>query len=167
MLGKIYKIPEKKACEILEKYIYGKWESTFRGIKITRDVIDALNELRNMKLKLGVLSDFPVERKLRFLGLEGIWDCAVCSEITGYLKPNPESFLYAAKRLNVPVHNILFVGNNYFYDIIGASNVGMKTAHLSLRKSKAGSAADFTFSEYSSLVEFIKNETGGNCKADE
>ena len=106
-----------------------------------------------------MLSDFPVERKLRYLGLDGYWDCALTSEETGYLKPNPEPFLAVAGRLGLPPEQIVFVGDKYLYDVLGAHRVGMRTAHLTRVPENHG-VADFSFRGYSrfpALVEQLGN----------
>jgi putative hydrolase of the HAD superfamily len=87
---------------------------------------------------------------MAILKLDVEWDLAASAEDVGYLKPNPEPFIYVADKLDVPVRNILYVGNHYDYDILGANKVGMKTAHLSRRR-RNGTHADFTFASYKEL----------------
>ncbi len=138
---------------MIENKLYEDWENLFRIIRPFPGLKTGLVKLREAGLKLGVLSDFPVQNKLKFLGLED-WDCSFTSESTGYLKPHPEPFLELAKRLKLKPEEILYVGNSYEKDVLGAAAVGMKTAHISARK-KPGSRADFTFSQYKELFDYI------------
>lgn len=150
LLANSMRVSVGKAENCIERTIYGAWGRYLRRIKPYRHIPDLIAKFKKAGLKLGVLSDFPIGNKLDYLALSENWDCVISAEDTGYLKPNPEPFLELAECLATPVANILFVGNNYEYDIIGASKVGMKTAHLS-REAMEGSVADLTFSNYMSL----------------
>jgi putative hydrolase of the HAD superfamily len=103
---------------------------------------------------LGVLSDFPVGDKLAHLNLPQIWNCVISSEETGYLKPQPEPFLFLASSLGTTPDRVLYVGNNYTYDILGASKVGMKTAHLA-RDADIDTVADIVFNDYRTLEHLL------------
>ena len=148
------KIPEVKARAVIEKKLYDEWENLFRIIRPLEGLTEGVAALRADGFRLGVLSDFPVQNKLKFLGLED-WDCSFTSESTGYLKPHPEPFLELARRLDLEPQEILYVGNSYEKDVLGAASVGMKTAHL-CRKPVRNSRADFSFRRYSDLFEYIK-----------
>lgn len=137
----------------VEKHLYEDWEKSFRIIKPLKGLDEGLRKLRAKGYTLGVLSDFPVQNKLQYLGLED-WDCSFTSESTGYLKPHPEPFLELADRMNLPPEQILYVGNSYSKDVVGAAGVGMKTAHYA-RSAPAGSIADFTFRKYRDLFNYI------------
>lgn len=147
-------IDEAKARALIEKKLYEDWEGKFRIIEPLPGLKEGIEELKKRGFKLGVLSDFPVQNKLKFLGLEG-WECSFTSESTGYLKPHPESFIELAKRLGLKPEEILYVGNSYEKDIEGAAAIGMKTAHLSSKPVK-NSIADLTFNRYEQLFEYIQ-----------
>lgn len=139
---------------LVEKRLYQNWESDFRYLKPYPHVKQLLDELKSRgDLKLGVLSDFPVQNKLSFLGLEHYWDAAFSSEEVNYLKPRPEPFLALAERMGLKPEEILYVGNSARYDIIGASQVGMKTAYLGSEDKDPG--ADFRFTDYRRLRNYI------------
>ncbi len=149
-------IPPEKALLVVDRSIYTEWGSSFRKIRTYPEVRETLSEIRGLGLKLGLLSDFPVETKLVYLGLDGIWDTAFCSETTGYLKPNAEPFLEAADRLGVQPSEVLYVGNSYQYDILGANRAGMLSAHLTPRPVKGG-VADFSFRAFSELRDYVRS----------
>jgi putative hydrolase of the HAD superfamily len=117
-------------------------------------VEETLASLRAEGLRLGALSDFPLANKLPYLGLREKFECVACSEDSGYLKPNPEPFLRMAECLSVQPEHLLYVGNNYAYDIVGAHAAGMRTAHLS-RRPVRNTVADLTFSDYRSLKQYV------------
>ncbi len=147
-------IAEKKAQQLISQVVYDKWPAVFKYIKPYHGVKDLLLKLKRMDMKIAVLSDLPVQRKLENMELSGLWDCAFSSEETGYLKPHPAPFRELLRRLNTLPQATLYVGNNYRYDIIGASQIGIKTAHLSHKPVK-GSVADLTFRFYKDLERFL------------
>lgn len=145
----------EEAKGTIQAIMYNKWENIFRGIKTFPYVLPVLTELKRRNFLLGVLSDFPVLTKLAYMNLEGLWDCALASEEAGYLKPNPEPFLATAEKLDLEPSQILYVGNSYEYDVLGAKQVGMKTAHFT-RKRGNNTEADVVFSGYKNFIHYIE-----------
>ncbi|MDR2589201.1 MAG: HAD family hydrolase [Spirochaetales bacterium] len=147
-------IETEEAARLIDDVFYGQWEAAVRGVRLYPYVREALAGLREMGLKLAVLSDFPVEEKLANWGLSGFWDYARSSEELGCLKPGGGAFRGLVEFFGVEPEEILYVGNNYAYDIIGAKSQGLMAAHIT-RFARAGSAADFSFSDYRRLGGFI------------
>jgi putative hydrolase of the HAD superfamily len=108
-----------------------------------------------------MLSDFPLENKIEYLGLRGKWDAILCSEATGRLKPDPLPFIKLAEALGLPPEKILYVGNSFSYDVIGAQKAGMKAAWIKPMIScsrvfgKKRKTADFVFYNYRQLCDFV------------
>ena len=150
LLSKHMKISAERARRIIENDIYKKWQKTFKYVRSFPHLYEVLEKLRQAGYKLGVMSDFPIGGKLDYLRLPDVWDCIISSEDTGYLKPNPEPFYAVSKCFSLSPDRILYVGNNYDYDMIGAHRVGMKTAHLA-RGPAPNSVADLTFNDYREL----------------
>ncbi|MFP3043255.1 HAD family hydrolase [Treponema primitia] len=141
-----------------EKIIYRGWEPLFKKVKPYPHVRETLGALKAAGLTLGLLSDFPAELKLEYLGLHEHWDTVICSEHTNRLKPDPAPFLELSRRMALPPEQILYVGNSVSYDIVGSKQVGMKAALISspLRTHRRNTGnADFVFSDYRQLREFV------------
>jgi HAD superfamily hydrolase (TIGR01549 family) len=149
-----YKRPADEVRLLLDERIYRAWEKIFARVKPYSGVRGTALALRGHGLKLGVLSDFPAVPKLELLGLSGLWDCVLCSEEVGHLKPAPDSFLALAKALDTPPDEMLYVGNNPAYDVAGAKAAGMMAACISHRR-KSVPGADFVFSSYRALERWI------------
>jgi beta-phosphoglucomutase-like phosphatase (HAD superfamily) len=64
-------------------------------------------------LKLGVLSDYPAEAKLRALGLDGLFDVVLAAQSPeiGVFKPHPRGLIVALQRLGVSPDHCLYVGD--------------------------------------------------------
>jgi putative hydrolase of the HAD superfamily len=144
----------EEARSWIERRVYGELVATFRSVRPYRGLSELLDEIRGRGLALAVLSDLPVAEKLRYLGLEGRFAVAMCSEESGYLKPSPEPFVLLAQRLGLAPSDILFVGDSYEQDIVGAHDAGLMSAHLSARR-RRGSVADLSFSRYERLKELL------------
>ncbi len=142
-----------------EKLIYRGWEPIFKKVKLYAYVHETLKACRDAGLKTGLLSDFPLEQKIDYLGLRGYWDVVLCSEEVNHLKPDPAPFLKMSERFSVPPERILYVGNSISYDIIGARGAGMKTALVKSLFEKIFSGknggADFVFTNYKQLCSYI------------
>jgi putative hydrolase of the HAD superfamily len=139
----------------IDHVIYDKWESTLTNVRLYPGARELVEHLRGRGIRTAALSDFPVERKLRLLNLDGLWDVAFSAEETGYLKPNPEPFNRLIKELALPPEQILYVGNSYRYDVAGARACGLLTAHITHRK-PADDPADFTFRRFSQLRDWLE-----------
>lgn len=147
------------AFAMAERYLYENWHVSFRGVKPFPGVRKVLEEFKAAGFPLAAMSDFPIQGKLDYLGLGGIWDAAFTSEDTHYLKPHPEPFERLIAELDIPPEEILYIGNSYAYDVLGARAVGMRTAHLAKRP-EPDSLADFTFFRYSQLRDFVFTYSG-------
>ncbi|MDR1837429.1 MAG: HAD family hydrolase [Treponema sp.] len=147
--------------EKIDRYIYKNWEPLFKTIKLYKKAVETLKALRKAGYKLGMLSDFPPETKLEYLGISGIWDAVLCSEHCGALKPHPLPFTELAAAMSLKCEKILYVGNSRPYDVAGAGRAGMKTAWIKSPLFPGGGFKKpvpyFAFSNYRQLYDFMLN----------
>lgn len=154
LLAKRLGITADEASQRIDREIYGEWERVLDRVRPYPHVRDCVERLHDAGYQVAVTSDFPVERKLERLGLDGLFDCRLWTEQSGYLKPHAEPFRELASCLGREPREILYVGNSYEYDIVGAKNAGMFAAHLT-RRPPADSVADFSFCDYRDLCRFV------------
>jgi putative hydrolase of the HAD superfamily len=84
--------------------------------------------LKGRGLRLGILSDYPVEQKLKGMGLDDLgWDALLCAEDAEALKPQPAPFGLALDRLGLDPDRVLYVGDRPDTDVDGAGALGMRT----------------------------------------
>ncbi|TVQ17702.1 MAG: HAD family hydrolase [Spirochaetaceae bacterium] len=152
-------IPERDAARFIDEVIHDGWESILDRVQPFPGVHECVEALRAAGLRVGVSSDFPVARKLGRLGFDGLFDCALWSEESGYLKPNPEPFIALSECLQAEPSQVVYVGNSYDYDIVGAKNVGMTAVHLA-RRPVAGGTADYTTRSFDDLCAWILDRIG-------
>jgi putative hydrolase of the HAD superfamily len=157
LIAGIIKADPAPVKEKAETFIYRGWEPLFKKIKLFPAVKETLAAIRDAGLRQGILSDFPPERKLEYLGLSGYWDAVLCSERTGALKPDPRPFRELAEALDLPPERILYVGNSLRYDMRGAKRAGMKTALISFfpPQGRPRGPADFVFHDYRQFLKYV------------
>jgi putative hydrolase of the HAD superfamily len=158
LTAEILHAPVQAVKEQIERLIYRGWEPHFKKIRLFPYVVETLRALREAGLKLGMLSDFPPEIKLKNLGIDGLWDTALGSEQTGALKPAVRPFMALAQALDTSPEKILYVGNSFRYDVAGAGRAGMYTALVTRRNppDRPDSALPgFTFYDYRQLRDFV------------
>lgn len=155
LLAEEMHIDEARAATLVDGEIHGEWESVFARVRPYRHVREAIEEIKRDGLRVAVSSDFPVERKLKRLGLHDLFECLLWSGDSGYLKPHPEPFNALVECFGGAAHEVLYVGNSYEYDVVGAKNAGMMAAHLRWRP-RRDTVADVTFHDYRRLAEWIR-----------
>jgi putative hydrolase of the HAD superfamily len=157
--AKILGVQPQPMQERIERLIYKGWEPLFKKVKLYASSVETLAALRKAGYKLGLMSDFPPETKLDYLGICGFWDSVLCSENFGVIKPHSLPFTELASAMSLPCEKILYVGNSYSYDVVGAARVGMKTAWITFLGGggKKKPKPDFIFSNYRQLFNFMVN----------
>ena len=105
--------------EIKEKT--GNYWLAFDGVH------QVMDELKSMSTGLGIISnwDHTARDILNQTGLSGYFNHFVISGEVGYAKPDPEIFKIALKKAGVNAEDCLYVGDNYYDDILGSRKVKM------------------------------------------
>lgn len=159
MLGELIGLSTDHAKALIENRIHA-WEDQLAGIPFVAGLKSFLDRLDDAGIPRGLLSDFPIDRKIKLVGLSQGWVCKVSSEEVGFLKPHAKPFQAVCEAVQLPPENILYVGNSYSYDVVGAKNSGLWAAHLA-RKPVKESIADVTFRDYFELGEWLFDRIGG------
>jgi putative hydrolase of the HAD superfamily len=115
-------------------------------LQIYDDVYPILDTLVS-KYPLGLISNFThspfIHEALQRFNLDSYFTTIVVSDDLGWRKPHPNIFHHFLKEMNVSANKVLFIGDDLECDIIGAHNVGMKTAWLR-RTSRQNNDPDLT-----------------------
>jgi putative hydrolase of the HAD superfamily len=149
----------EEASRFIDHTIHEVWEQVIDRVDTYPGVRECCQTLIQHGLRLGVSSDFPVSSKLKRLGVDDLFQCALWSEDSGYLKPHPEPFLALASCLDADPSEMVFVGNSYEYDVEGAKAAGMRAVHLA-RHAPPDTIADFTTNDFESLTHWILDQNG-------
>lgn len=90
---------------------------------------ELLTELRRRGLRIGVLTnrDEVARDELQALGIGSLIDIALAAGDIGAWKPQPGFFLEALRRAGeLHPQETMYVGDNYFVDVLGATSVGIR-----------------------------------------
>ncbi len=118
------------------------------------------------RFALGLVSNYPcgdaIRRSLERIGIDSLFAPIVVSGEVGRVKPHALPFEVALEALSVPAEKILFVGDRWDADMVGASRVGMKTCHLlghtrdrDLAARYSNYLPDFRVARLNELVELL------------
>ncbi|HEV7806293.1 MAG TPA: HAD family hydrolase [Solirubrobacteraceae bacterium] len=101
------------------------------SLAIDARALQALARVR-ARVPIGLVSNYPcgasLRRSLSTLGLVGLHPIVISGEV-GYCKPHPRLFEVALQELGVPASAVLFVGDSWASDMVGAHAAGMVTCH--------------------------------------
>jgi putative hydrolase of the HAD superfamily len=117
-------------------------------------VAETLTQLRDRGMKLAVLSDTesrePVVRgRLAEMGIDRCFDAVVTSIDIGHVKPQPEAFAAALRRLNVQASETIFVGHDA-EELEGAMRCGLTAVAFNY---EAGAPANRHLAFFSELLK--------------
>ncbi|MGE0903498.1 MULTISPECIES: HAD family hydrolase [Dehalococcoides] len=107
-----------------------KWEMT-----LYQDVIPCLENLKKRNLKIGLISNAEKDMSELFnkTGLNKYLETVVISQEVGATKPNPLIFQAALKKSGLTAKEVLYIGDQYQVDYMGAMNVGLNPVLLDRR----------------------------------
>lgn len=95
---------------------------------------DLLAELKAAGYLLGVISnrDLPFNEELKQLGLDDYFTLSISGGEAGSKKPEAKIFHFALTRAGIHPDQTMYVGDNYFADVVGARNAGLHPVLLDI-----------------------------------
>jgi len=126
-------------------------------------VYSTLIRLLKMGIKMGIVSDAPAKEawlRLAFLNFHHIVDSVVTFEDTKKRKPDPAPFHKILENLGVKANEAIMVGDWAERDIVGAREIGMKTAFAKYGDTfnTESHGADYQLNDITELVDIINRE---------
>lgn len=120
-------LSQKKFREKEKKVFHDFYLRSYANIKPAKWVRESLEKAKANGYRMAALSDFPIGVKLQAMGIDEFFDFSLSSEDLGHFKPSRTPFDVLSERLGVPENDILYVGDSYRKDVLGARNAGMHT----------------------------------------
>ncbi len=119
-----------------------------------------LMELAKRGLRLAVVTDAPRREawlRLVALGLHHLFDVVVTFEDTGERKPHPAPFRRVLELMGIEAEDALMVGDWAERDVVGASQVGMKTVFARYGDvfETGASGADYEIEDITQLLTIV------------
>jgi len=144
----------------------------YRGISRKRlqlypSVKSVLDQLRP-HYRMGIVSDGQpcwALPEMRALGLGTYFDPVIVSADHGFRKPDPRLIEKALDLMGVTSSEVLFVGNDMYRDIHGASRLNIKTIFVRSnqgRQSYSQTTADYVATEFEGVLRGVKLFTSGS-----
>ena len=95
---------------------------------IPEDVRRALPQLKEAGYILGVISnrDKPFQDVLQDHGISEFFDFSLAAGEINIFKPEPGVFEHALQQVNVAPKETVYVGDNYYADVVGARRAGLQ-----------------------------------------
>ncbi len=144
--------------------VIGYHNTKFTYLNTVRGVRKTLLRLKEMGLKLGIITDGdPIKQweKILRTEIDDYFDSVVISDFMGVKKPHKKIFEKALSECGVEAEESLMVGDRLYTDIYGAKAVGMTTVWFKYGKHANDdveylSYADFTVSDIKKIPEIVK-----------
>jgi len=104
--------------------------------ELTPGALDVLTSLQNHDFALGVLSNRskPFGNELEALNIADFFDFTLAAGEVGVWKPRPEIFQAALERAGVEPEEAVYIGDNYYADIVGAREAGLDAILVDWRR---------------------------------
>jgi FMN phosphatase YigB (HAD superfamily) len=95
---------------------------------IPEDVRRVLPQLKESGYILGVISnrDKPFQNVLDDHGIGELFDFSLAAGEVNVFKPDPGVFAHGLQRVNLAAQEAIYVGDNYYADVLGARNAGLQ-----------------------------------------
>ena len=97
-------------------------------IYVEPDAPETLQKLKAANFRMGLLSNRrdPCDEVVAELGLMGYFELILVAGEVGAWKPETPLFEHALARLGIAPHEAVYIGDNYFTDILGARAAGLQ-----------------------------------------
>ncbi len=129
-------------------------------------IVYALDELKLLKIKMGVVSNNPfsgpvLEWELQRHGLKDAFSFVLSSADYGIRKPHPLLFEVAIAKLHIGSHQAWFCGDSPEFDIAGARSAGLWSIWYNPDQSTSGGplsdAADAEVRDWSEFTHIVRS----------
>ncbi len=96
--------------------------------RVHPETLQALQTLHNAGYRVGLLTNRPkpAHAEMHAIGLDTYLDFFLTASQLGASKPHKEIFENLLKFLNLSAGKMIYIGDNYYADVIGARNAGIE-----------------------------------------
>lgn len=138
----------------IDRQFYGAWEKSFQSIKPFSSMRETLEDVHRQGVRIILFSDFPIADKPATLKVDDLIEGAFTSEESGYLKPSPKAFEYLLAKASLPAKRVLYIGDSYDKDCLGAAQAGLGSWYLG-KKKHAGVMAHRVVASWNELKDLL------------
>lgn len=126
------------------------WNYMLEHMTLYPGVLELFDYLKREHIKIGICTDLTVHiqhRKLQKLGIGSYIDVLVTSEEADAEKPDLRMFHLVLKKLNLNPEEVIYVGDSFEKDIVGAGNAGMMPIWFCVKGKQRDCDGNYTVAE--------------------
>ena len=92
------------------------------------DVLQLLSRLQQAGYSMAVISnrEKPYQQEIESLGIASYFVFSMAGGEVNAWKPEPDIFFHACKRMDITPSQAIYVGDNYFADVVGSRRAGLQ-----------------------------------------
>lgn len=155
-LGASYSLAEDLAPKI-NAYML----QSYRPQSVVPDEVMRLLSALKGRYILGVISnrEKPYQQEIETLGLAPFFELVLAGGELSMWKPDPYIFIHACEQMKVAPTDAVYVGDNYFADVVGARRAGLRPILYDPRGifPDAGCSIIRSFDELAAVIEINGN----------
>jgi FMN phosphatase YigB (HAD superfamily) len=131
------KLPAEKVRKVVEEYMY-HFPLKFLKKYMYPGAAELLVRLKKEKYLIAVYSDFPVDDKLKAMGITADFTLYSAHEPVCCMKPTKTGLQHICRQLNVPPENSIYIGDRNDTDGESARMAGIKFLLVDVNKARQG-----------------------------
>lgn len=119
----------EETLEHMTAEIMGRMEGEYQPEDVVEeDALPTIEQLRQQGFIVGVISNRrePFTDLLKDLGFDGVFEITLAAGEIEAWKPDPQVFQHALDRLEMDPGDAVYIGDNYYADVVGAEAAGMQ-----------------------------------------
>jgi putative hydrolase of the HAD superfamily len=153
--------------DVIEEIMALEQRGWLNVVHVGPDVVPTLRTLRDLGLRLGLVSNAAFRPRLMLeqleaVGLKDYFDAITFSSEVGLRKPHPSIYADALGKLGVDARTALFVGDRLREDVEGPLRLGMRAVLLrEWRQENDPGRADFVIQRLGELVPIVRQLRAG------
>ncbi len=95
---------------------------------VPEDMLQLLPQLQQAGYSMAVISnrEKPYQQEIESLGIASYFVFSMAGGEVNAWKPEPDIFFHACKRMDINPSQAMYVGDNYFADVIGSRRAGLQ-----------------------------------------
>ena len=147
----------------IRELLFKFYQEIYSCREVFPDVAPTLQGLQSRGVRLGIVSNttnpgFMKDYERECLDLDRYFEFSIYSSEVPYRKPHPSIFELAKNRLGIDAKEILYVGDHFENDVLGAQGVGFHAAWIN-RKRLEQEGCDCPDYELQSLTDLLQIES--------
>ncbi len=133
------------------------WDTFIKNMKLYEGVLELFTLFKDNNCIVTDLTADIQFKKLIQLGLMDNIKYIVTSEESGKEKPHPYIFHLALEKIGLDKNELVYIGDDYEKDIVGATSMGIKAIWLNRQMQKKELGPNMTqVNEFNQILEVIK-----------